>query len=74
MAVIDGARLSQRHYDSPNDPEGKYIQGYDFVSMDNDPFISSGNIHGGHVAGTIGAKANNGKASSVKTGMSVLCR
>ena len=62
VAVIDGGPAYHKDImSSPNDPEGKYIQGYDFVSMDNDPFISSGNIHGGHVAGTIGAKANNGE-------------
>lgn len=32
--------------------------GYDFVSGDNDPFDD--NQHGTHVAGTVGAKGNNG--------------
>jgi len=33
-------------------------RGWDFVNNDNDPFDDHG--HGTHVAGTIGAKANNG--------------
>ena len=43
------------------DPSSKVMQGYDFIGMDDDPIVSSGNIHGGHVAGTIGAKTNNGE-------------
>lgn len=34
------------------------VYGYDFVSNDSDPFDD--NQHGTHVAGTIGAKGNNG--------------
>ena len=33
--------------------------GYDFVDYDNDPMATDGQIHGGHVAGTIGARGNN---------------
>lgn len=35
------------------------VQGWDFYFNDNDP--NDGNGHGTHVAGTIGAKGNNGK-------------
>ena len=34
------------------------VYGWDFVNNDNDPFDDNG--HGTHVAGTIGAKGNNG--------------
>ena len=37
------------------------IHGYDFVSADSDPFDD--NEHGTHVAGTIGAKGDNGVGS-----------
>ena len=43
-----------------NDHDGKIddLIGWDFVNNDNDPFDD--NSHGTHVAGTIGAMANNG--------------
>ena len=62
VAVIDtGVALHDDLGTSLSDPTGNLIAGWDFIDNDDDPFVTSGNVHGGHVAGTIGAKANNAK-------------
>jgi hypothetical protein len=46
------------------DSNGAFIAGFDFIQMDDNPFISSGNVHAAHVSGIIGAKTNNGQGIS----------
>ncbi|VAW93915.1 hypothetical protein MNBD_GAMMA21-188 [hydrothermal vent metagenome] len=38
--------------------------GFDFVDNDDDPMATDGQIHGTHVAGTIGARGNNGAGTT----------
>lgn len=45
--------------DSQGNPLGGCIHGYDFFSMDKDPYLDMGGDHGMHVAGTIAATYNN---------------
>lgn len=50
-------------YDGVDDGANGYVddcRGWNFVSGTNDPMDDAGNGHGTHVAGTIGAKGNNG--------------
>ncbi len=59
VAVIDTA-INYTHEDlASNMWTGNANGGWDFVDNDNDPMATDGQIHGGHVAGTIGARGNN---------------
>jgi subtilisin family serine protease len=54
VAVVDTG-ISTDHLDL----SANVVPGYDFVQNDGDPRDFSG--HGTHVAGTIGARGNNGR-------------
>ena len=72
VAVIDTGidytheELSSRMWRNPKAAKIAGIHGYDFVNGDDDPMDDNG--HGTHVAGIIGAEADNGK------GISGVCR
>ncbi|MFP2964175.1 S8 family serine peptidase [Myxococcus sp. 1LA] len=54
IAVLDSGRLAHP------DLNAKWTEGYDFFAGDSDPTDEGVYHHGIHVAGTIGASANNG--------------
>ncbi len=59
VAVIDTG-INYTHQDlASNMWTGNTNSGWDFVDDDNDPMPVDGQIHGTHVAGTIGARGNN---------------
>lgn len=55
VAVLDAGIM----YTHP-DIQGNYVEGYDFIENDNDPYPTDGVDHGTHVGGTIAAVWNNG--------------
>lgn len=60
VAVIDTG-INYTHQDlASNMWTGNTNGGWDFIDNDNDPMPVDGQIHGTHVAGTIGARGNNG--------------
>ncbi|GMR21137.1 MAG: S8 family serine peptidase [Gammaproteobacteria bacterium] len=64
VAVIDTS-INYTHEDlASNMWTGNTNHGWDFVDNDNDPMATDGQIHGGHVAGTIGARGNNSVGTS----------
>ena len=64
VAVIDTA-INYTHEDlAANMWTGNLNHGWDFVDNDADPMATDGQIHGGHVAGTIGARGNNNVGTS----------
>lgn len=61
VAILDtGVAYGARHgfKRSPDFIGTRFVQGYDFISSDHTPQDENG--HGTHVAGTIGARNNNG--------------
>jgi subtilisin family serine protease len=52
--------VAGNNIDDDNNGKVDDVRGWDMVSNDNDPTPTSGNEHGTHCAGTVGAVGNNG--------------